>query len=618
MPTFNANVLPSSTGFNLGSDSQEWDAFIQQLIVSGTSTLDILSLGLIHSVRVVNSTAGSKFTTINAAVDDVGASGGMVFVPPGAYSISTSLNVDAPMTIILAPGVTITSSVTRCFDFVAGSDGSSLIGSGTSSKIVFANSIADSSRLIRITGTSKITIKGCELDGNGNNAAAGEQNHNIIVTGSSTDVLISGNSIHDAQGDGVYLANVERVFVTENTFYNLGRIGVTLVGPTINNISVTNNKLRVGTRVSTSTSAGVCIVGEGAITSGAGKNIAVSGNQMEGRGLSFTSTGDPWSGVEINGNVIRADETGAPLGGAIELREVQDFVVDGNVIIGATGVTQIGIRLNEATDADTGRGIISNNTIRSVGSIGINLTGSFAPALGFVTITGNTISNCQDVGIQVDTDWPKTKIIGNTVTDCTDVGIELQDSQDFAIAGNILIDNGLRGIVLRIAAGTALGRGLVYGNEVRYTSPSGTKGLDLSSNANIDRILIFGNDLADTATPLDLGALATNIHAYMNRTVTSGVPVWTSDMTFDGVLSPLEGTLSNVPRWIMKVVDFSDMTAAATADTFTLWTLPANTMIHDVVGVTVTAWSGGSISAAVCSVGTQAGSANDLALDDNF
>ena len=83
-------------------------------------------------------------------------------------------------------------------------------------------------------------------------------------------------------------------------------------------------------------------------------------------------------------------------------------------------------------------------------------------------------------------------------------------------------------------------------------------------------------------------------------------------------INPLEGTLSNTPRWIFKLVDFGDMTAGATADTFTLWTLPANTMIHDVVGTVATGWSGGSISAAVCSVGTNAGAANDLTLDDDF
>ena len=91
-----------------------------------------------------------------------------------------------------------------------------------------------------------------------------------------------------------------------------------------------------------------------------------------------------------------------------------------------------------------------------------------------------------------------------------------------------------------------------------------------------------------------------------------------TDVLTASVVDPLEGTLSNVPRWIFKQVDFGDMTAGATADTFTLWTLPANTMIHDVVGTVVTAWAGGSISAAIASVGTNAGAANDLTLDDDF
>lgn len=85
------------------------------------------------------------------------------------------------------------------------------------------------------------------------------------------------------------------------------------------------------------------------------------------------------------------------------------------------------------------------------------------------------------------------------------------------------------------------------------------------------------------------------------------------------VVNPLEGTLSNQPRWIFKQVDHTDMTAAGTADTFVLWTLPANTMIHDVVGTVVTAWEAAvGLSAAVCSVGTAAGAASDLTLDDDF
>jgi len=106
-----------------------------------------------------------------------------------------------------------------------------------------------------------------------------------------------------------------------------------------------------------------------------------------------------------------------------------------------------------------------------------------------------------------------------------------------------------------------------------------------------------------------------------NQTGTGNLVLVTSPTIVTPVIAaanPLEGALSNGPRWIFKQVDFGDMTAAATADTFTLWTLPANTIIHDVVGTVVTGWSGGTITAAICSVGTQAGSDNDLALDDDF
>lgn len=85
------------------------------------------------------------------------------------------------------------------------------------------------------------------------------------------------------------------------------------------------------------------------------------------------------------------------------------------------------------------------------------------------------------------------------------------------------------------------------------------------------------------------------------------------------VANPLEGATSNEPRWMYKRVDHTDMTDVATAATFTLFTLPANTIIYDVIGNVTAAWAGtGPVSAAVCSVGTSGGSANDLSLDDNF
>ena len=126
-----------------------------------------------------------------------------------------------------------------------------------------------------------------------------------------------------------------------------------------------------------------------------------------------------------------------------------------------------------------------------------------------------------------------------------------------------------------------------------------------------DNYIITNNDLRGNVT----GALSDG-GTGVEKTIFGNLP----RSTVNHILpNPLEGTLSSIPRWIFKLVDHTDMTAASTAGTFTLWTLPANTMIHDVIGTVTAAWAGtGPVSAAVASVGTQAGPANDLALDDNF
>lgn len=85
MPTFNANVLPSSTGFDLGSAAQRWDAFLQQLDVSG-----IASLAGIYNIANIRIVDGTNFATIQAAIDDLPASGGTVYIPPGTYAENIS------------------------------------------------------------------------------------------------------------------------------------------------------------------------------------------------------------------------------------------------------------------------------------------------------------------------------------------------------------------------------------------------------------------------------------------------------------------------------------------------------------------------------------------------
>jgi hypothetical protein len=67
VPTFNANVLPASTGFDLGSAAQLWDAFLQQLDVSGAATFsgtmtltgDITARTL-NNIRFANGFSGAN------------------------------------------------------------------------------------------------------------------------------------------------------------------------------------------------------------------------------------------------------------------------------------------------------------------------------------------------------------------------------------------------------------------------------------------------------------------------------------------------------------------------------------------------------------------------------
>ncbi|KKM87470.1 hypothetical protein LCGC14_1268630, partial [marine sediment metagenome] len=446
----------------------------------------------------------------------------------GAQTAAATLTISKPVQLLLG-AATFTWAVQPGINFAASSDGSSLICTNKS-KITFIDSIPDFADLVRATATSRITIRGCDLDGNGANAAAGQQNTNIRILTGSTDILIQGNIINDSQGDGILIADGERVTIVENIFFDNGRQGVTLFGPTINAINVSDNDFRVGAVGGT---GGSFVHGEGAIAVGAGVGIVVADNLMDGLGISFSTTGDPWKRVTITGNEIFGDATGDPI---IIMQDVQDFTITGNVIKGDSADVRIGIQIFEITAvANAGRGAISGNTIMDTGSHGIIFTGTLEPALGSVTISNNIIANPGGNGIFVDTDWPNLTIQGNVIYDCTSQGILFADSQYFTIAGNTVRNCGTgAGIQIDLLGGTATGIGTVYGNVVSFDTIGTTKGIQVGSNVNIDRILIFGNDVADSNTPLNIGASATNIHSYMNRTVTSGTPIWTSEFELDG------------------------------------------------------------------------------------
>lgn len=209
----------------------------------------------------------------------------------------------------------------------------------------------------------------------------------------------------------------------------------------------------------------------------------------------------------------------------------------------------------------------------------------------------------------VDIDGDTWKFSNSSWAEHTGIALRLRGQSDKSKFINVTMENATAGSSTGIQIDSGGNFIYILGNVTGYN----TEIVD-NSGSSRNTILLDGTS---SVYQLSSGA-STDIGLIPGSGVVDVTGQIKSTTALCPVANPLEGSLSNVPRWIFKQVDFGDMTAGATADTFALWTLPANTMIHDVVGTVVTGWSGGSISAAVASVGTQGGSSNDFALDDNF
>jgi len=117
VPTFNANVLPSSTGFDLGSAAQRWDLFAQDI--------DARRINNIVNVKGYGATGDGSTddaTAIQAAIDDaktlgVTDLGTSVFFPPGNYIIGTPLVLPrtglTPTNVVHLSGANIRTAMVR-------------------------------------------------------------------------------------------------------------------------------------------------------------------------------------------------------------------------------------------------------------------------------------------------------------------------------------------------------------------------------------------------------------------------------------------------------------------------------------------------------------------------
>lgn len=395
--------------------------------------------------------------------------------------------------------------------------GTEIFSDGPSSILKQKNS-AEFINVITFVSKSGLILRDFQIDGNGAAQPSGEHKHGVDIE-ESTDVIIDGLTIHDCQGDAIYVASATdpvtaaRIKIVNNTIYNLGRQGITIAGKGARGVTVKGNNIRVGTYVSASTSHGNPIhLEQDAVPAAYAGDVVIEGNVCTDAGISSSGA---FSGLTIAHNIIRTPKyTASPWG--IGLVNPNNVTITGNTIIGDNSTVIDGIYIQDSgpSAAPAVKNItVTGNTIEQVAGHGVTIFGtdSGIPSLGQLTVTGNTVltvgTGGAKNGINILTPFKDATVMGNIVRAPTNLGIVLQGETAAIVMGNKVSEcGGTYGIYLDIQGSNVPGPVLVSGNFVGWATPAGKTGVFCQNSSNATRVSVIGNDLGSTATPVAFGS----------------------------------------------------------------------------------------------------------------
>jgi hypothetical protein len=190
---------------------------------------------------------------------------------------------------------------------------------------------------------------------------------------------------------------------------------------------------------------------------------------------------------------------------------------------------------NVFTDIDNGNGIylrlgvryvkIVGNTFDRMSGHGILAGGSGS---NWLTIKGNTITDCGLNGIFFNDRVRHSTIVGNIIEEVGDRGIDLFRCDHIQVVGNTIQNIGEAGVFIR-SSGTPCNYIAVVGNSIRDVDNAGTASSNVSkANIGIDAnqvgIVVANNVCEDTASGAD------NIYG---TSIASGICI--GNMTSQGV-----------------------------------------------------------------------------------
>ncbi len=354
-------------------------------------------------------------SAIQAAIDDLPAAGGEVFVPLGTWEVSTT--------------ITIVGSDIR------------LVMSGKATKIVAADGLDDAIILVGddVNPYDGVVIANGEIDGNAANQAA-DGTYGIRLGGNISRSMVVNLWIHDTLDDGIKIGKETSVprpsgIVIQNcSIYDMGAAGYSGTADGIDldyadECIIIHNDIRTGTR--TGTHDGVDL-GNGSSRNLIAENVIVDcGN--------YGVYGDTSSNDNIvQGNIIK------------------ECTKSGVGFVGCTGnlIMNNAIELNDEhgiiLSSSSHRSLIHDNTIRNNSqdstSQGIRVTDSDE-----VIVSGNLVYDdqgpaTQSVGVYLS-NVDNCHIIDNTMFGNDNDGISLASCTGILIIGNSPHDNGRWGVL---------------------------------------------------------------------------------------------------------------------------------------------------------------------------
>ena len=442
--------------------------------------------------------AGGDYTVeIQAAIDSLAVTGGMVYFPRGAYVISALITVPANIIIFGDKAATVIT-------LANGSDCDMFSVANTEAWVKFLDFTLDGNRANQTAGAGlslagdNIEVLGCIIH---------DTWHNAVSISATADVIrIKDNLIYDiggagidpsSEGLGIYGTGNNQRFLNNEIYGIRGTAGIRALA--CDNVVIENNHI-------------YNTFYRGIMLSGGGTTWKVKGNNCHNMG----SINDTGSGVGCNGIFVMADLTG-------------DLVISKNTI---KQVAENGIEVLSPG------GIISKNQIKE--------TGFYNATLPTPSEQGISIGNGNSVE-------------GNRIEEAGHEGIKAYSVgaiEDISITNNRVINSGQvandDGILLHASGGGGSIQNCVIRGNRSYDTGGGTqtRGINLSSTAGaspavncvVTGNICFGNITGQIVCPglgneifNNIPNLGLNLSSPTELTIVAGVITITkSSHTVDG------------------------------------------------------------------------------------